>query len=106
MNLRRRLAILAAVLMLVLAVGCSNNNAGKRIAFMSNRDGDYEIFVMDADGSHVKQLTHNNKKDLYPAWSPDGKRIAFTSDRDGDYEIFVMDADVRPVVITRTNTRK
>ena len=52
-NLRRRLPILAAVLMLVLAVGCFNNNANKRIAFTSDRDGDNEIFVMDADGSHV-----------------------------------------------------
>ena len=53
MNLRRRLSILAAVLMLVVAVGCSNNNAGKRIVFASDRYGDYEIFVMNADGSHV-----------------------------------------------------
>ena len=97
-NLRRRLPLLAAVVMLVLAVGCTNNTAGKRIAFDSNRDGDYEIFVMDADGSHVQQLTDNFVYDGEPVWSPDGKRIAFDSDRYGDYEIFVMDADGSHVV--------
>ena len=97
-NLRRRLPLLAAVVMLVLAVGCTNNTAGKRIAFVSDRDGDYEIFVMDADGSHVQQLTDNNKNDWDPVWSPDGKRIAFDSNRYGDYEIFVMDADGSHVV--------
>ena len=66
---------------------------GKRIAFHSDRDGNYEIFVMDADGTNVQQLTDNDGWDGDPAWSPDGKRIAFSSDRYGDYEIFVMDAD-------------
>ncbi|MCD4734352.1 DUF5050 domain-containing protein [bacterium] len=64
-----------------------------RIAFSSNLDGDDEIFVMDADGSNVTQLTDNESLDWHPAWSPDGSHIAFFSDRDGDAEIFVMDAD-------------
>ena len=57
---------------------------------------------MDADGSHVQQLTDNNESRSFPAWSPDGKRIAFMSDRDGDrdHEIFVMDADGSHVVAT------
>ena len=63
-----------------------------RLAFASDRDGNAEIYVMDADGSAVTPLTHNNAADLVPAWSPDGRRLAFTSDRDGDFEIFVMDA--------------
>ncbi len=71
---------------------------GKRIAFVSDRDGDREIFVMDADGTNVQQLTDNDGLDWAPAWSPDGKRIAFQSERDGDYEIFVMDADGTNVV--------
>jgi len=76
---------------------------GKRIAFDSKRGGDqradlvtldlWEIFVMNADGTQVRQLTDNDNFDGFPAWSPDGKRIAFSSDRDGDFEIFVMDAD-------------
>jgi curved DNA-binding protein CbpA len=66
---------------------------GNRIAFMSNRDGDYEIFVMDADGTNLQQLTDNDDFDSSPAWSKLGDRISFMSDRNGDYEIFVMDAD-------------
>jgi len=67
--------------------------ANGKIAFISNRDGDFEIFVMDADGADQDQLTDNTALDYSPVWSPDGSKIAFISDRDGDYEIFVMDAD-------------
>ena len=64
-----------------------------RIAFVSGRDGDSEIYVMNADGSGVSRLTDNPGRDWNPRWSPDGGRIAFTSDRDGDSEIYVMNAD-------------
>ena len=64
-----------------------------RIVFTSDRNRDWEIFVMDDDGDNQTQLTHNDAYDLFPGWSPDGARIAFTSRRDGDREIFVMDAD-------------
>src|SRR3954454_12328942 len=53
---------------------------GRRIVFTSGRDGDDEVFVMDADGSHVRQLTFNQAGDGTPAWSPDGRRIAFARD--------------------------
>ena len=53
-----------------------------RIAFHSERDGNPEIYVMNADGSNVTQLTNHPQYDLHPAWSPDGRRIAFTSYRD------------------------
>ncbi|MGR3296281.1 MAG: TolB family protein, partial [Candidatus Bathyanammoxibius sp.] len=66
---------------------------GSRIAFPSDRDGNYEIYVMDADGSNLERLTDNLASDGEPSWSPDGSRIAFTSDRDGNPEIYVMDAD-------------
>lgn len=64
-----------------------------QIAFASNRDGDYEIFTMNADGSNVTQLTFNNVNDDKPSWSKDGTRIAWESEVDGDFEIFVMNAD-------------
>ncbi len=64
-----------------------------QIAFASDRDGDWEIYLMNADGSGVTQLTDNPAVDGNPAWSPDGTRIAFTSDRDGNSEIYVMNAD-------------
>lgn len=64
-----------------------------RIAFSSNRDGDFEIWTMNADGSDPVPLTANAAGDRLPTWSADGSRIAFVSDRDGDSEIYVMNAD-------------
>lgn len=68
------------------------NRGATRIVFSSNRDGDYEIYVMNADGSGLQQLTHNGANDVNPAWSPDGSQIAFQSYRDGQAEVYVMDA--------------
>ena len=87
--MRRFVGVLLAC---ALLAGCGGGSS-ELIAFWSDRDGDQEIFVMDADGSKVRQLTDNDDRDSRPAWSPDGERIAFRSDRDGDDEIFVMDAD-------------
>ena len=64
-----------------------------RIAFQSDRDGNAEIYVMNADGSGQTRLTNNPANDDVPAWSPDGAKIAFQSTRDGNYDIYVMNAD-------------
>ena len=71
----------------------SGPSAKGTIAFHSDRDGDGEIYVMNADGSGVTQLTFNPFNDFAPAWSPVAKQIAFTTDRDGNDEIYVMNAD-------------
>jgi TolB protein len=62
------------------------------IAFTSDRDGYYRIYVMNADGSNPTKLP-GRAKDSQPSWSPDGAKIAFTSQRDGNSEIYVMNAD-------------
>lgn len=64
-----------------------------KIVFQSDRSGSWEIYTMNADGSHLVQLTHNTFFDEYPVWSPDGRKVAFKSNRDGNYEIYVMNAD-------------
>jgi Tol biopolymer transport system component/tetratricopeptide (TPR) repeat protein len=66
---------------------------GTEFAFASNRDGKFDIYVMEADGNEPRRLTHNSVEDFAPVWSPDGKKIAFTSKRDGNDEIYVMSAD-------------
>jgi Tol biopolymer transport system component len=84
---------------------------GRKLAFMSNRvtaanpgpDPDFEIFVMNADGSGVRQLTVNNVVDEAPNWSPDGRRLVFHRNLDpkvpwadyehGNYEVSTMQAN-------------
>ncbi len=51
---------------------------GTKIAFVSRRDGAFHVYVMNADGSGVRRLTHGPKEDHRPAWSPDGRRIVFS----------------------------
>jgi Tol biopolymer transport system component len=65
---------------------------GKKVAFMSQRDGNWEIYVVDLDGT-VKRLTTNGANDGLPIWSPDGQTIAFASDRDGEWAIWAMNPD-------------
>jgi VCBS repeat-containing protein len=76
---------------------------GSQILFRSDRDGNHEIYVMDADGSNLIRLTNDAGTDGTPAWSPDGTQIVFGSNRDGDYEIYVMDADGSNVVQLTNN---
>lgn len=64
---------------------------GRQIVFRSGRDGNHEIYLMNADGSNPQRLTDNAATDTMPAFSPDGKQIAFSSNRDGDFEIYTMD---------------
>ncbi len=64
----------------------------------------YDIYVMDADGSHRVQLTNTIVSEWVPVWSPDGERILFESDLDGDSEIYVMNRDgSQQVQLTKNN---
>ena len=94
--------ILASVVVLGLTLLMVCVDAQAQVAFVSRRDGNPEIYVMDAAGNNQHRLTNHPDKDFRPVWSPDGKRIAFSSNRDGHvhfihgwstYEIYVMDAD-------------
>ena len=79
-----------------------------RIVFASLRDGNFEIYVMDADGENQDNLTNHPAYDRLPDWSPDGTKIAFASRRNGDvYQIYVMDADGKnPIRLTDGPRRK
>jgi TolB protein len=52
-----------------------------------------EVFIADADGSNVRNLTNHPAFDGWPAWSPDGTQIAFASNRNSSYQIFIMHRD-------------
>jgi Tol biopolymer transport system component len=114
-HLKPSIASLAVAAALALVSGCGGSpgdassgsvaRADHGILFSSKRDGDFDIYVMDADGGNVRQLTKNEAEganeadDGSPSWSPDGERIAFLSTRDheGDgfdsEELYVMDGD-------------
>jgi len=62
------------------------------IAFVSDRDGNSEIYVVSSEGSYLKNITQNEADDWDPVWSSD-RRIAFMSDRSGTPEIYVADSD-------------
>ena len=65
-----------------------------QIAFASHRDGNWEIYVMDANGRHQTRLTRRNTQDRFPLWSPDRSRIAFGSQVAGTHwELWVMNVD-------------
>jgi Tol biopolymer transport system component len=71
---------------------------GRRIVFRSMRDGNAEIYLMDADGTKVRRLTRNEATDTMPAFSSAGDRVAFTSFRDGNFELYTIafDEDGQP----------
>jgi hypothetical protein len=68
---------------------------GERIAFISNRDGDFDIYVMDADGGNLGRLTNDTFNNGGPTWGPDDWYMAFHSDHEGDGtdEIYTMNSD-------------
>ena len=75
----------------------------KKIVFSSDRmdapydyainemNGNYDLFVMDADGSDIKRVTTNAFNDIDPSWSPDGTKIVFVSDRNGISNLYYLD---------------
>ena len=64
-----------------------------QIAFHSNWDLYNNIYVMDANGKNIRNLTNSRASDTDPAWSPDGQKIAFVSTRHVHNNIYVMDAN-------------
>lgn len=66
---------------------------GKQIVFVSNRDGNPEVYAASADGNKVTRLTYNRASDESPRWSKSGKAILFVSDMDGDFDLYQMRPD-------------
>ena len=64
---------------------------GTKIAFVSNRLGNYDLWLMDPDGKNLTNLTNNPAQDTSPAWHPEGKKLAFISTRHGGSDIYVID---------------
>ena len=65
--------------------------ARTKIAFVSNKTGAKEIYVMDLDGGNRMLMTRNDSLNLTPRWSPDGKFLAYVSYRDGNPDLYLLD---------------
>lgn len=63
---------------------------GQKITFMSNRDGNWEVYLVNADGSSPTRLTDDPAMDGLPTWSPDGRVIAFVSNTGGEWAIWAI----------------
>ena len=106
--MHRTLRIAGATLLAATLAACSPSNdtapasrapawspAGQHIAFESDRSGNWDVFVMQYDGSHVDTLTTDPAEDRQPAWSPDGSSIVFVSDRSGSPDLYTVDIGTR-----------
>lgn len=71
----------------------SATNSVKKIAFVSKRDGNCEIYTINDDGTDIKRLTNSKDDDLKPQWSPDGAKILYLSKNRKKYAIRVMNSD-------------
>lgn len=67
---------------------------GSRVAFCSDRSGNWDIYVMSISGGHAVQLTSDGAPELHPSWSPDGTRLAYSrfGQTSGRWEMWVVDA--------------
>ena len=79
-----------ATAFLMLLSGCSHEDPAhpRLIAFQSSRDGNFEIYVMDMDGTGQRRITNSPSNDISPSLSPDDTTILFASDRSGNWEIY------------------
>jgi TolB protein len=77
---------------------------GSKILFTSSRDGNFEIYMMNADGSNQVRLTNNSAWDSNAEWAADGQHIIFHSFRTGNWEVYVMNADGSNVVNLTNNS--
>ena len=66
---------------------------GQRIVYQSNREVQFDIYTVKADGTDERRLTDHPRNDSMPDWSPDGSKVVFVSDREGPDTLYIMDAD-------------
>ena len=78
---------------------------GSKIAFHSRRTGNLDLFVMNADGTGVTQLTSTSTFEFFPVWSPDGTKISYTGNTlaPDNLDVYVMSTDGSGITRVTTN---
>ena len=87
------LLVLCAAVMIAGSAGAEEEELVWKIAFEFDQDGDFEIYVMDGDGTNQTNLTNSSGVDWSASLSADGSKISFRPDRDEDRQIYVMKSD-------------
>jgi hypothetical protein len=85
---------------------CEDISGQKFVVFVSDRDGNLEIYITDATGTNQTNLTNHPAEDMEPSLSPDCTRIAFVSNRDGNREVYTMNRDGTNLTRITNNTRE
>lgn len=101
--------ILLFGLMLLSSFTSANNLSNQKICFISDRFGNYDLFLVNGDGSNLKRLTKNDLDETNPVWSPDGKKILFLT-RKGyklnyEFDLWVINADGSNITKIDTDIR-
>ena len=81
---------------------------GTLIAFESNREGFYQLYIMDPDGGNLRQLTRGNYESRGPSWAPDSKSLLFYANPEGNFDLFSMDlqgGNLKPLTRHQTDDR-
>ena len=75
--------------LMLISVACFNSETSSSIAFVSEIDGDAEIFLLEPKSGNTTRITSNGGSDVYPSWSPDRTKIAYLSDQSGNYKVYI-----------------
>ncbi|MDE0012596.1 MAG: hypothetical protein OXU36_15705 [Candidatus Poribacteria bacterium] len=84
---------ITALLHTSITIAWAKAPATPKILFTSTRDGNYEVYTMNPNGTEQVNLTHHRAADLDARWSPTGEQILFVSDRDGVRDLYFIDPD-------------
>jgi hypothetical protein len=71
---------------------------GSRLAWAGRKNGQFDIWIINADGTGLQNLTQSDGQDQYPTWSPDGQSLAFVSNRSGSPQIYQIRADGKKLI--------
>lgn len=74
-------------------IGAALSPNGRRVAMILSKGGSMDVYVADADGANLKQLTRTREDESSPCWSPDGKTLCFTSNMDGRTALYTIPSD-------------